>query len=120
MNTDKYKNELLALERSLSARAGRAVTDGRRELIDSAYDSGDASVADEAASEAFTEADRDSTQLRQVREALARIDAGTFGACLVDGGPIEEKRLDAVPWTPYCLKHEQAREMSSPPRTPTL
>jgi hypothetical protein len=30
------------------------------------------------------------------------VDNGTFGTCLVDGGPIEEKRLDAAPWTPRC------------------
>ena len=53
-------------------------------------------------------------------DALKRIDDGTFGTCVVDGGPIEEARLEAVPWTPYCLKHQQMREASAPPRTPTL
>ena len=47
-------------------------------------------------------------------------DAGTFGTCVVDGGPIEEKRLDAVPWTRYCLKHEALLEASSGSKTPTL
>jgi len=28
----------------------------------------------------------------------------------VDGEPIDEKRLEAMPWTPYCLKHQQLRE----------
>jgi RNA polymerase-binding transcription factor DksA len=120
MNVQHYKDRLLDLEKTLSARRGRAVADGRREFIDSAHDVGDASVADEVASEKFTEADRDSTVLKQVREALARVDAGTFGTCIVDGGPIEEKRLDAVPWTPYCLKHEQLLEASSASKTPTL
>lgn len=32
----------------------------------------------------------------------------------------EESRLEAVPWTPYCLKHAQRREAAAPPRTPTL
>ena len=120
MNVRQYKDRLLELEKNLSARTGRAVADGRGEFLDSAHDVGDASAADEAASEKFSEADRDSILLKQVRDALARVDAGTFGTCLVDGGPIEEKRLDAVPWTPYCLKHEALLEASSDSKTPTL
>jgi hypothetical protein len=45
---------------------------------------------------------------------------GTFGLCIVDGGPIEEQRLDTVPWTPYCPRHEQSLEASSGSKTPTL
>jgi RNA polymerase-binding transcription factor DksA len=48
------------------------------------------------------------------------VDAGTFGVCIVGGEPIEEKRLDAVPWTAYCMKHERLLEASSGPKTPTL
>jgi DnaK suppressor protein len=68
----------------------------------------------------FSEAELDSTNLQQMRDALRRIDEGTFGRCIVDGEPIEEKRLEAVPWTPYCLKHQEALEAVSPPTTPTL
>jgi DnaK suppressor protein len=120
MNVQHYKERLLDLETTLSARTGRAIADARREFIDSAHDVGEASVADEVASESFTEADHDSILLKQVRDALARIDDGTFGTCTVDGGPIEEKRLDAVPWTPYCLKHEQLLEAASGLKTPSL
>jgi RNA polymerase-binding transcription factor len=55
-----------------------------------------------------------------VRDALQRIEDGTFGKCIVDGGPIEEKRLEAIPWTPYCLKHERQNELSEPLETPSL
>jgi DnaK suppressor protein len=120
MNIQHYRDLLLDFEKNLSARTDREIADGRREFIDSAHDVGDASVADAAASEKFIEADRDSMMLKQVREALARVKAGTFGTCIVDGGPIEQKRLDAAPWTPYCLQHEQLLEASSPSKTPTL
>src|SRR5437773_6321747 len=110
MNLEQYKNRLIDLEKKLSARTDREVADGRKEFLDSAHDLGDASVADEAASGKFSEAEADSTVLSQVRDALTRIEDGTFGKCIVDDGPIEKKRLDAVPWTPYCLKHERQRE----------
>jgi Prokaryotic dksA/traR C4-type zinc finger len=41
--------------------------------------------------------------LSQVQDPLERIKNGAFGNCLADGEPIDEKRLEAVPWTPYCL-----------------
>jgi RNA polymerase-binding transcription factor DksA len=42
-------------------------------------------------------------ELRQLRAALLRIDAGTFGACARCGEPISAKRLMALPTTPLCL-----------------
>ena len=123
MNVQEYKRRLLELETHLSARATRERERAREQMIDSAGDTGDAgdaSVADETVSEAFTEAELDATVLQQVRDALRRIDEGTFGRCVVDGGPIEPKRLEAVPWTPYCLKHQQLLEAASQARTPTL
>jgi DnaK suppressor protein len=120
MNVERYKQRLLELEKSLSARADRAMRDGQEELIDTAHDAGDASVADVATSDDFTQAELDSTILQQVQDALIRISNGTFGKCLVDGGPIEEKRLEAVPWAAYCLKHQALLEAAAQAKTWTL
>jgi RNA polymerase-binding transcription factor len=120
MNVQHYKQRLIDLEKTLSARIGQEADQGRGEFIDSAHDVGDASVADAVASEEFTEAEHNAEVLRQVREALGRVADGTFGTCVVDGGPIEEPRLEAVPWTPYCLKHARRLEVAAPLRTPTL
>ena len=120
MKIQHYKQRLLELETTLSSRMGRQANQGRGEYIDSAHDVGDASVADEVASEEFTQAEHSADVLQQVRDALARVEDGTFGTCIVDGGPIEEQRLEAVPWTPYCLKHAQRLEVAASSRTPTL
>jgi DnaK suppressor protein len=123
MNVQEYKRRLLELETRLSTRAARERERAREQVIDSSGnvgDIGDASVADEIVNADFTEAELDATVLQQVRDALGRVDDGTFGRCVVDGGPIEPKRLEAVPWTPYCLKHQQLLEAASQPRTPTL
>ena len=96
MDVERYKQRLLALEATLSKRTAREVTLGREQLIDTAADAGDVSVADESESEDFTEAELDATILGQVREALRRIQNGTYGQCVIDGGPIEPKRLDAM------------------------
>jgi DnaK suppressor protein len=119
MDLQRYRQRLLRLKASLAARTGRDITSGREQLIDTAADAGDASVADESESEDFTEAELDATILQQVEEALRRLEDGTYGQCIVDGGPIERKRLDAVPWTPYCIKHLKLLEAASRPK-PTL
>jgi DnaK suppressor protein len=54
--------------------------------------------------------------LKQVQDAVKRIEDGTFGRCVVDGEEIDAKRLESIPWTSYCLKHEQLLG-SEPERT---
>ena len=87
--------------------------------MDSAHDVGDASVADEVACKAITEAERNTAVLQQVHDSLGRVADGTFGRCIVDGGPIEERRLEAVPWTPLPEARTGSRGPASS-RLPTL
>lgn len=41
--------------------------------------------------------------LREVSDALHRIDTGHYGVCLECEEEISQKRLDAVPWARYCV-----------------
>src|SRR5437660_3277530 len=54
--------------------------------------------------------DRESNLLRNVRAALHRIDEGMFGICLHCEEDISPKRLNAVPWTPYCIACQEAAD----------
>jgi RNA polymerase-binding transcription factor len=119
MDVQVYQRRLLELEASLSQRATHAATRGREQFIDTAADTGDESMADELESEDFTEAELDATLLREVRDALQRIKDGTFGRCAADGHAMPGRRLDAVPWARYCLKHQALIEATSR-RKPTL
>jgi DnaK suppressor protein len=120
VNIEQYREILLAKERELASRIGRAHESARERSEEEVRDLGDVSVDGEVKEEQFQEADTDWAVLNQVRDALKRIEDGTFGKCVVDGRPIEEKRLEAVPWTPYCIKHQKMLEESRPTRTPTL
>lgn len=115
-----YRQRLLDLEASLLSRTTRDVKTGREQSIDTAADAGDASVADESDSEDFTQAELDATILRQVHDALRRIENGTYGQCLIDGGPIDPKRLDALPWVPYCIGHQKSLDAASRPHPNAL
>ena len=37
-----------------------------------------------------------------LRQALARIEKGSYGTCLECGEPISQERLEAVPYAPLC------------------
>ncbi len=54
--------------------------------------------------------DRESNLLRNVRAALRRIEDGTFGTCVHCEEEISPKRLVAVPWTPFCLRCQEAAD----------
>ena len=54
--------------------------------------------------------DRESNLLRNVRSALARIADGSYGVCLHCEEDIKPKRLDAVPWTKFCIRCQEAAD----------
>lgn len=113
LNLDHYKQLLLGREAELRARIEREMSNAR-DTDEAVRDSGDESVTDETTAEQFGAAEGDTVTLDQVQDALRRIDAGTFGLCVVDGEPIEPKRLEAMPWTPYCLEHQTSLEAGDP------
>jgi len=48
--------------------------------------------------------------LREIDEALARIENGTYGICLATGRPISKARLKAKPWAKYCIEYAKRLE----------
>lgn len=48
--------------------------------------------------------------LKEIDEALVRIDAGTYGVCLGTHKPISKARLDARPWARYCIEYHRQQE----------
>ena len=54
--------------------------------------------------------DRESKLLRSIRNALARIEDGSYGVCLHCETAINPKRLAAVPWAAYCIRCQAAAD----------
>ena len=48
--------------------------------------------------------------LADIDAALARIDAGTYGRCERCGNPIDEERLEALPWATLCIDDKRKQE----------
>lgn len=116
MDINRFKQRLLVMERDLAARVDETASTPREAADGPRGDAGDESLDDERTDEQVGDASSEWTRLNEIRAALSRIEAGTFGLCEVDGGPIEEKRLEAIPWTRFCLRHQQGRETPAPPR----
>jgi DnaK suppressor protein len=117
IDVERYRRRLLQMEQELSRKIGRDV-EVARESTDDSPDSVDQAVVDELRDEYLVLAQTDSEVLAQVRDALTRIENGTYGRCMVDGEPIDSRRLEAVPWTPHCAKHQQKAEAAAGLRTP--
>jgi len=57
--------------------------------------------------------DREQAELREIEDALARIDAGTYGSCASCGCAIPVARLEAGPAATLCLACEETHETTA-------
>ena len=48
--------------------------------------------------------------LREIQEALGRIEEGTYGLCVATGKPLGRMRLEAVPWAKYTIEYSRMLE----------
>lgn len=87
-----------------------AVTQGRESAADETQDVADQAVASYQKELLFSQGTSGHAQLRMVREALERLQDGGFGECTHCGETIGAKRLEALPWTPYCITCQEKVE----------
>jgi DnaK suppressor protein len=78
-------------------------------------DDGIQDLADKAASAYskelnFSLSDGERNVLMLIDEAFARIKDGNYGVCTNCQNTIGEKRLQAVPWTPFCIDCQELQE----------
>ena len=118
IDVEHFRQRLLDIERQLSELMERKA-EGVRETVGDPGDAGDIALREALEDDQIAQIEKQAIVLSQVREALRRIDEGTFGRCVVDGRRISRKRLEAIPWTPYCLKHARAAEQQQPSRSAT-
>lgn len=54
--------------------------------------------------------ENESRQLKFIEEALQRIEDEEYGLCLNCKKPIQERRLEVIPWARYCLSCQELVE----------
>jgi RNA polymerase-binding transcription factor len=115
---DRFRR-VLEGERDRLQHAAQAVHhDGSllEETGDLAIGSGD-HIADSASETYMRELDEGLEEnaehiLGEIEAALGRIDEGTYGLCANCGRPIDEERLEAVPYARLCIDDKRALEQS--------
>ena len=107
MNISELETRLREKEKELWADMTRTEAEAR-ELgggeVQNRFDSS------ESKESVFQETTAEWSVFAQVRDALRRIERGTYGTCVDCGRQIEDHRLDSVPWTAYCLDHQTRHE----------
>lgn len=107
---EQYKKRLEERQQDLRRIVSRNVQDGRDADTDTAQD-----IADKAASSytkefLFSQSNNERQLLGLVEEALGRIREGAYGECVNCGEELNTKRLEAVPWTRYCIACQEKME----------
>ncbi|REK09859.1 MAG: hypothetical protein DWQ37_17260 [Planctomycetota bacterium] len=105
---EKYRTRLLELRGRL-IREVDEVEEAMREDVSVPGDraglsSHPADRAAEGMDENIAIAQNEEQMLEDVEAALERLEAGQFGDCQQCGRPIPKQRLDAIPYTPYCIE----------------
>jgi DnaK suppressor protein len=108
--TPILKEKLLQQQAQLERTMMTAVKEGRESSTDDLQDAADHAVQSYQKELLFLQGTKGHVQLTQVRSALDRMEDGSFGECMQCGNMIGEKRLEALPWTPYCIACQEKIE----------
>jgi len=106
----QFEEKLLHQQAELQRAMLSAVEQGRATNTDDTQDVADQAVASYQKELLFHQGTSGHAQLSLVRAALDRLADGSFGECLQCGNTIGAKRLEALPWTPYCIQCQEKFE----------
>jgi DnaK suppressor protein len=108
--TKSYRDRLLARRESLFSQVTEAEMSSRERDLEATQDPADMAANAYTKELLISMSANDRKLLQLIDEALERVEGGEYGECVNCGEPVSEKRLDAVPWTRYCLKCQDLQE----------
>jgi DnaK suppressor protein len=107
---ETFKKQLEQRQHELRRIVSRTQEDGRTADAEAAQDIADRAANSYTKEFLFAQSNNDRQLLVMVESALARIREGSFGECIHCGNEINAKRLEAVPWTRYCIECQEKLE----------
>ena len=110
MNTEHFKQLLTAKKQDLEAGITRLESAARDSAPSEVGDEVDRIISSQGKSDQLQLSAMDFETLTQVEEALQRIADGSYGQCIRCGNEIEAARLEAIPWTAYCIRDKEHLE----------
>jgi DnaK suppressor protein len=100
---ERYRSVLASQLASLVGHGEQAVHEMAGASGEEIPDPNDRATVEEGRNWSLRLRDRDRKLIGKVQEALARLEAGTFGTCTACGRPISPARLRARPVTDLCI-----------------
>lgn len=119
LDTEKFRQLLLDKRQAVSEAIEYlhqenpgSLADETGELVSGSADQHLADTATETVDREihYTLEEHDERLLKAIDEALARIDAGTYGICVNCGAQIAPERLEAMPWATLCIECKRKEE----------
>lgn len=107
---DYYKKKLEARRDELLRVIARTEGEGRAADEDTTVDLADKAANSYTKEFLFGQTNHDRSTLNLVTAALDRIKEDTYGLCVNCEQEIGQKRLEAVPWTRYCINCQEKQE----------
>ena len=105
-----YKKKLLTRRDELVRGIARTQQEGREADEDPTVDLADKAANSYTKEFLFGQTHNDRSLLQLVDDALSRIREESFGECLSCHEELAQKRLEAVPWTRYCITCQEKVE----------
>ena len=107
---EKYRKLLQEKKAALSAEIAKTRSAEEETTEESTQDIADKAVSSYTREFLYSLTDGERHTLLRIDDALLRIDAGTYAFCVNCNTALTEKRLNAVPWAPYCLDCQELAE----------
>jgi DnaK suppressor protein len=105
-----YRDKLLERRETLVSQVAEAELSSRERDLEATQDPADMAANAYTKELLISMSDNDRRLLELIDEALGRVESGDYGECVNCGEPIQEKRLNAVPWARYCLRCQDMKE----------
>lgn len=107
----KFRERLIEIKDSLLSSVQRNEAYGREANVEvETMDTGDKASSAYTKEFMFSRSNNDRLILKLIEEAVGRMEEGVYGDCINCGKPVEPKRLEAVPWTRYCIACQELEE----------
>ena len=105
-----FKRRLLAKQAELLRLVTKSDQDGREADEEATQDLVDKAANSYTKEFLFHLSDEKRRVLQLISEALGRVKAGTYGACVACEEEVQQKRLEAVPWARHCIECQEKQD----------
>ena len=107
---ERFRQQLLASRQALAGEVTHRREEGYSLGTDGIQDAGDDAANTYARQLLLNLSERERETLREIDEALDRLEAGSFGACEECGEEIGEARLAVLPYATLCVECKANQE----------